>query len=30
MFPDFLLKELFGQEYFTQVLPPRPVQTELL
>jgi LmbE family N-acetylglucosaminyl deacetylase len=30
MFPDFLLKELFGQEYFIQVLPPRPVQTELL
>jgi LmbE family N-acetylglucosaminyl deacetylase len=30
MFPDFLLKELFGREYFIQVLPPRRVQTELL
>lgn len=30
MFPGFLLKELFGQEYFIQVLPPRPAETELL
>ena len=30
MFPDFLLKELFGQEYFIQVLPPPQVETELL
>ena len=30
MFPDFLLEELFGQEYFVQVLPPRQVETELL
>ena len=30
MFPDFLLKELFGREYFIQVLPPRRVETELL
>jgi LmbE family N-acetylglucosaminyl deacetylase len=30
MFPDFLLEELFGQEYFIQVLPPRQVETELL
>lgn len=30
MFPDFLLKELFGREYFIQVLPPRQVETELL
>ena len=30
MFPDFLLKELFGQEYFNQVLPPRRIDTELL
>jgi LmbE family N-acetylglucosaminyl deacetylase len=29
MFPDFLLKELFGQEYFVQVLPPRQLETEL-
>ena len=29
MFPDFLLKELFGREYFIQVLPPRQVETEL-
>jgi len=26
---DFLLKELFGQEYFIQVLPPRQMETEL-
>ncbi|HEX4091620.1 MAG TPA: PIG-L family deacetylase [Trebonia sp.] len=30
MYPDFLLHELFGQEYFIQVLPPRGVETELL
>jgi len=30
MFPDFLLKELFGREYFIQVLPPRRVEAELL
>ncbi len=30
MFPDFLLKELFGREYFIQVLPPRRVESELL
>jgi LmbE family N-acetylglucosaminyl deacetylase len=30
MFPDFLLRELFGREYFIQVLPPRGVETELL
>ena len=30
MFPDFLLKELFGREYFIQVLPPRQAETELL
>jgi LmbE family N-acetylglucosaminyl deacetylase len=30
MFPDFLLKELFGREYFIQVLPPPQVETELL
>jgi len=30
MFPDFLLKELFGREYFIQVLPPRRVETDLL
>ena len=29
MFPDFLLRELFGREYFIQVLPPRQVATEL-
>ena len=28
-FPEFLLKELFGQEYFIQVLPPRQMETEL-
>ncbi len=28
-FPEFLLKELFGQEYFIQVLPPRQLETEL-
>lgn len=30
MYPDFLLNELFGQEYFIQVLPPRRAETELL
>jgi hypothetical protein len=30
MFPDFLLKELFGREYFIQVLPARQAETELL
>jgi hypothetical protein len=30
MYPDFLLDELFGQEYFIQVLPPRQPATELL
>ncbi len=30
MFPDFLLKELFGREYFIQVLPPASVETDLL
>jgi LmbE family N-acetylglucosaminyl deacetylase len=30
MFPDFLLRELFGQEYFIQVVPPRRVETDLL
>jgi LmbE family N-acetylglucosaminyl deacetylase len=29
-YPDFLLNELFGREYFIQVLPPRQVQTGLL
>jgi hypothetical protein len=29
MFPDFLLRELFGREYFIQVLPPRRAETEL-
>jgi LmbE family N-acetylglucosaminyl deacetylase len=29
-FPDFLLRELFGQEYFIQVLPPRRAKTDLL
>jgi len=29
MFPDFLLKELFREEYFVQVLPPRQLETEL-
>jgi LmbE family N-acetylglucosaminyl deacetylase len=29
MFPDFLLRELFGREYFIQVLPPRQAETEL-
>lgn len=28
MFPDFLLKELFSEEYFVQVLPPRQLDTE--
>jgi LmbE family N-acetylglucosaminyl deacetylase len=30
MFPDFLLRELFGLEYFVQVWPPRRVETQLL
>jgi LmbE family N-acetylglucosaminyl deacetylase len=30
MYPDFLLNELFGQEYFIQVLPPRRIETGLL
>jgi hypothetical protein len=30
MYPEFLLRELFGQEYFIQVLPARPPETELL
>jgi LmbE family N-acetylglucosaminyl deacetylase len=30
MYPDFLLNELFGQEYFIQVLPSRRPETELL
>jgi LmbE family N-acetylglucosaminyl deacetylase len=30
MFPDFMLRELFGREYFIQVLPPRRAETELL
>jgi LmbE family N-acetylglucosaminyl deacetylase len=30
MFPDFLLRELFGLEYFVQVWPPRQVETQLL
>jgi LmbE family N-acetylglucosaminyl deacetylase len=30
MFPDFLLRELFGLEYFVQVLPSRRVETDLL
>lgn len=30
MFPDFLLKELFREECFVQVLPPRRPDTELL
>jgi LmbE family N-acetylglucosaminyl deacetylase len=29
MFPDFLLRELFREEYFVQVQPPRPLETEL-
>jgi LmbE family N-acetylglucosaminyl deacetylase len=29
MFPDFMLRELFGREYFIQVLPPRQAETEL-
>ncbi len=30
MFPDFLLKELFGREYFIKILPPARVETGLL
>jgi LmbE family N-acetylglucosaminyl deacetylase len=30
MFPDFMLKELFGREYFIQALPPCRLETELL
>ena len=30
MYPEFLLDELFGQEYFIQVLPARHPETELL
>jgi len=30
MYPDFLLTELFGQEYFVQVFPPHRAETELL
>jgi LmbE family N-acetylglucosaminyl deacetylase len=30
MFPDLLLREMFGKEYFVQVLPPRQADTELL
>jgi LmbE family N-acetylglucosaminyl deacetylase len=30
MFPDLLLRELFGREYFVQVLPPVQADTELL
>jgi LmbE family N-acetylglucosaminyl deacetylase len=30
MFPDPMLSELFGREYFVQVLPPRQADTELL
>lgn len=30
MFPDPLLREMFGREYFVQVLPPRQADTELL
>jgi hypothetical protein len=29
MFPDFMLKELFGREYFIQALPPCRLETEL-
>jgi len=29
MFPRFLLEELFREEYFVQVLPPRQFETEL-
>lgn len=30
MFPDLLLREMFGKEYFVRVLPPRQTDTELL
>jgi hypothetical protein len=30
MFPDFLVRELSGLEYFVQVLPSRRVETDLL
>jgi LmbE family N-acetylglucosaminyl deacetylase len=30
MFPDFMLREIFGREYFDQVLPPHRPQTGLL
>ncbi|MGI8700534.1 MAG: PIG-L family deacetylase [Nocardioidaceae bacterium] len=30
MFPDRILREMFGVEYFTQVLPERELQTSLL
>jgi LmbE family N-acetylglucosaminyl deacetylase len=30
MFPAPLLRELFGREYFVQVLPPRPADSKLL
>jgi hypothetical protein len=29
MLPDSLMRELFGQEYFVQVLPERELDTEL-
>jgi hypothetical protein len=30
MFPDWILREMFGVEYFTQVLPERELRTSLL
>jgi LmbE family N-acetylglucosaminyl deacetylase len=30
MFPDPILREMFGMEYFTQVLPERELRTSLL
>ena len=30
MFPDSILREMFGVEYFIQVLPERELDTSLL
>jgi hypothetical protein len=30
MFPDWILREMFGSEYFIQVLPERELNTSLL
>jgi LmbE family N-acetylglucosaminyl deacetylase len=30
MFPDRILREMFGAEYFTRVLPERELRTSLL